>query len=47
MDEAVCNGRVGFSSYGEPGQGQYSRDNCSSHCTAKVAAAYVTKVIGE
>ena len=32
---------AGFVSYGEAGQGQYSKDNSSSHYTAEIATALI------
>ena len=37
----------GFSSYGEPGPGQYATDSLLSYRTAEIAAMYVMKSIGE
>ena len=44
---ATCKAISGFSAYGEPGQGQYSKDNLGSHSTAEIATAYVIKALGE
>ena len=38
---------AGFVSYGEAGQGQYSKDNYSSHSTAEIATSYVIRALGK
>ena len=47
MEGAAVKDMEGFCAYGQPGQGQYSKDNLSSQRLAEVAAAYVMKALGE